>query len=101
MDSQTPQEFILEAFADPASVRDVVKGELKLYMHTYIYIPSYIFQLPTRWSIPPRLHQAAPRSTIHLPYLPMQLPLFRKRMGAEEEEEVVAIQPSIAHDNAE
>lgn len=89
MDSQTPQEFILEAFADPASVRDVVKGELKLYMHTYIYIPSYIFQFPTRCSISPRLHQAAPRSTTHLPtYLLMQLPLFRKRMGAEEKEAV-------------
>lgn len=26
MEQQTPQEFILEAFADPASVRDVVRG---------------------------------------------------------------------------
>ncbi|EMR68481.1 putative duf1649 domain protein [Eutypa lata UCREL1] len=36
MDSQTPQEFILEAFADPASVRDVVKGILHtIFFHRF------------------------------------------------------------------
>ena len=30
MNPQTPKEFILEAFADPASVRDVVKGMLSM-----------------------------------------------------------------------
>ncbi|KAI0901935.1 DUF1649-domain-containing protein [Annulohypoxylon nitens] len=36
MDQQTPQEFILEAFADPASVRDVVRGILHtIFFHRF------------------------------------------------------------------
>ncbi|KAI1412909.1 DUF1649-domain-containing protein [Hypoxylon sp. FL1857] len=36
MEQQTPQEFILEAFADPASVRDVVRGILHtIFFHRF------------------------------------------------------------------
>ncbi|RYP26026.1 hypothetical protein DL768_011836 [Monosporascus sp. mg162] len=36
MDQQAPQEFILEAFADPPSVRDVVKGILHtIFFHRF------------------------------------------------------------------
>ncbi|KAI1469572.1 DUF1649-domain-containing protein [Daldinia caldariorum] len=36
MDQQKPQEFILEAFADPASVRDVVRGILHtIFFHRF------------------------------------------------------------------
>ncbi|KAI0024643.1 DUF1649-domain-containing protein [Xylariomycetidae sp. FL0641] len=36
MEPQRPQEFILEAFADPASVRDVVRGILHtIFFHRY------------------------------------------------------------------
>ncbi|KAL7626559.1 hypothetical protein AAE478_003331 [Parahypoxylon ruwenzoriense] len=36
MEHQTPQEFILEAFADPASVRDVVRGILHtIFFHRF------------------------------------------------------------------
>ncbi|KAI2639642.1 DUF1649-domain-containing protein [Hypomontagnella submonticulosa] len=36
MEKQTPQEFILEAFADPASVRDVVRGILHtIFFHRF------------------------------------------------------------------
>ncbi|KAF2968500.1 hypothetical protein GQX73_g5123 [Xylaria multiplex] len=36
MEQQSPQEFILEAFADPASVRDVVRGILHtIFFHRF------------------------------------------------------------------
>ncbi|KAI1106887.1 DUF1649-domain-containing protein [Jackrogersella minutella] len=36
MEQQTPREFILEAFADPASVRDVVRGILNtIFFHRF------------------------------------------------------------------
>ncbi|KAH9884439.1 DUF1649-domain-containing protein [Xylariomycetidae sp. FL2044] len=55
MEQQKPQEFILEAFADPASVRDVVRGILHtIFFHRFF--PS----------LPPRNREVLGRS---LPYV--------------------------------
>ena len=42
MNPQTPKEFILEAFADPASVRDVVKG-MSCHVHAMSSPPPPLF----------------------------------------------------------
>lgn len=43
--AKLPQEFILDAFADPASVRDVVRGELVIRSAT-VFPPSLPFPCP-------------------------------------------------------
>lgn len=46
MEQQNPQEFILDVFADPASVRDVVRGMFATVFTSVQQPPSWIRKVP-------------------------------------------------------